>query len=93
MSEDPATRRSVTPDDIVRLAELLDRFENADDPGSEVARRAEAEFEVLARELFDQFVKPFFSAVTYTQFRGHVRWRCREYLTLQARKPPSPPQR
>ena len=91
MPEDPASRRSVTTDDVVRLAELLDRFENADDPESQAAKRAEREFEALIIELFNECVKPFYAAVTYIQFRGHVRWRCREYLAFQARRPPSPP--
>ena len=91
MPEDPAARRIVTPADIVRLAELLDRFENADDPESGDARRAELEFASLVTQLFAECVAPSYASVTLAQFRGHDRWRCREYLTLQARKPPTLP--
>ena len=85
MSEDPAARRVVTPADIYRL-ELLDRFESADDPESEAALAAERQFEAVVSDLFAECVKPYYSTVTFGQFRGHVRWRCREYLAAQARR-------
>jgi len=91
MPEDPAARRVVTPADIHRLADLLDTFESADDPESEPAQAAEREFEAGVNELFARCVKPYYAAVTLAQFRGHVRWRCREYLAVQARKPAAPP--
>ena len=93
MSEDPAARRVVTPADVIRLAELLDRFESADDPESESAKTAEGQYESGIRELFCACVEPYYSAVTFAQFRGHMRWRCREYLALQARKPSALPPR
>ncbi len=91
MSEDAAARRLVTPADILRLAEMLDRFDSADDPESEQAKVAERQFEAGVGELFANSVKPYYSTVTFAQFRGHVRWRCREYLALQARQPHTPP--
>jgi len=91
MSESPAARRLVTPADIIDLAELLDRFVSADDPESATAKAAERDYEAGVARLFEACVKPYYSGVTFNQFRGHVRWRCREYLALQARKPPSPP--
>jgi len=91
MPEDAAARRVVTPADIVRLAEFLDRFESADDPESEAAKAGERQFDAGVALLFAECVKPFYSMVTLAQFRGHVRWRCRECLALQARRPPTPP--
>jgi len=91
MSEDPAARRLVTPTDIIGLAELLDRFVSADDPESAPAKAAEREYEAAVVSLFDTCVKPYYSSITLHQFRGHVRWRCRQFLALQARKPPTKP--
>ncbi len=91
MPEDAATRRRVTPADIIRLAELLDRFESADDPESEAARAGERQFDAGVAELFAECVRPYYTTVTFAQFRGHVRWRCRECLALQAHRPPTPP--
>jgi len=45
MPEDAAARRFVTPADIARLAELLDRFEHALDPEAQAGRQAELDFE------------------------------------------------
>lgn len=90
MSENPAPRRLVTPADIVSLAELLDRFVSADDPGSACAEAAERDYESGVARLFEACVKPYYASVSLSQFRGHVRWRCRQYLALHARKPPAP---
>ena len=91
MPEDAAARRTVTTVDIIRLADFLDRFESADDPASDAARNAEKQFEAGVVALFAECVKPYYSVVTFIQFRGHIRWRCREYLALQSRKPLAPP--
>jgi len=91
MPENTPPRRTVASADIVRLAELLDKFESADDPESEACKTAELQFERGLSELFEQCVKPYYALVSFAQFRGHVRWRCREYLSLQARRPPTIP--
>lgn len=91
MSEDSAARRTVTPAEIRRLGDLLDRFESADDPESGAAKAAEEEYFQTVHDLVEQCVKPYYESVTLEQFRGHVRWRCREYLAIQTRKPPTPP--
>ena len=91
MSEDSAARRLVTPADILGLAELLDRFVSADDPESAPAKAAERDYEAGVCRLFETCIRPYYSSITLNQFRGHVRWRCRQYLALQARTPPIPP--
>jgi hypothetical protein len=91
MSEDTPPRRTITPADIARLAELLDKFESADDPESELATTAESQYKLAVDELFAECVKSYYTTVTFAQFRGHMHWRCREYLSLQARRPPALP--
>ena len=91
MPADPAARRVVTADDIARLAELLDRFENVDDPLAAETLEAGYAFEALVEQLFARCVQPYFSSVTLPQFRGHLRARCKALIAQQVRKPPAPP--
>ena len=85
MSESPAARRLVTPADIIDLADFL-TASSVPMIQSPLRPKPPSDYEAGVARLFEACVKPYYSGVTFNQFRGHVRWRCREYLALQARK-------
>jgi hypothetical protein len=89
MPADPAARRIVTAADLARLSEWLDRFENADDPLSDEAHGAEAQYHALVDELFAGCVRPHHASVTRAQFQSHLRARCKQIIAQQNRKPPA----
>ena len=61
---------------IARLAELYDRFNNALDPFSEECRRAKAELETSISHLRSAHA----SDVSYSEFRYELIRNCRDYL-------------
>jgi hypothetical protein len=61
-------------------------------PGSARAEAAERDYEAGVARLFEACVKPDYASVSLSQFRGHVRWRCRQYLAIHAHKPHAPPE-
>jgi len=61
---------------IARLAELYDRFNNALDPFSEECRKAKAELESSISNLHSAHA----SDVSFSEFRYELIRNCREYL-------------
>jgi hypothetical protein len=61
---------------IARLAELYDRFNNALDPFSEECRRAKDELEASISNLHSAHA----SDVSFSEFRCELIRHCREYL-------------
>ena len=70
MPEQPSAPRTVPSDVIARLTELLDGFENADDPLAPEAQRAERAFDVEVDRLFVEFVLSQDLRLSLSEFRG-----------------------
>ena len=65
MPEPPDARRTVSPDDIARLAELFDRCQYADDPNSVSCKEAEIQFNELVNQLYEECVRPYYETVSF----------------------------
>ena len=66
----------ISVEQIARLAELYDRFNNALDPASEDCHQAKRELDELMSSLHTTRAPE----VNYTEFRYHLVSLCREYL-------------
>ena len=89
MSRPSDARRTVSPDDIARLAELFDRFQYADDPNSASCKEAEIQFNGLVSQLYEDCVRPYYASLTFVHFRGEVISECKRSLNRERKKPPS----
>jgi hypothetical protein len=86
MPDDPHARRTVSPDDLIDLAEIFDRFKFADDPNSLECKEAEIQYYTLVDELYQQCVKPYYQSISLCQFRGKINAECFR-LTSRKRRP------
>ncbi len=91
MPDDPGARRFVPRDAIARLAEILDRFEHADDPLSPEVQQAERAFDAEVDRLFVEFVVAQDLRLRLSDFRGHVAFRCKQRLIVERKQPPALP--
>ncbi len=80
MPEPPDARRTVSADDIARLAEFYDRFKYAEDPTSSECKEAEIN---CVRELYEMCVEPYYASISLFQFRGKIDFECKQYLNRQ----------
>lgn len=88
MPESPNARRTVSADDIARLADLFDRFQYVDDPISAQCQEAEAQFIAAVLNLYEDCVKPYYDSITLSHFRGRIVLECKRYLNRERKDPP-----
>lgn len=88
MPDSPDARRTVSADDIARLADLFDRFQYADDPNSVSCKEAGTQFAELVRRLHEDCVRPYFETVSLSEFRGKITFECKRYLNRERKEPP-----
>ena len=87
MPDPPRSRRTIPVDSIRGLAELLDRFENAEEPNAPESRKAEQEFDTEVERLFVDFVLAQNLRLTFSEFRGHLVLRCKQWLAAERKQP------
>ena len=88
MREDPGPGATISEDEIIRLVNLFQQFEGADDPLSNECREAESSFNSLVEQIYIEKVKTAFDSLTLTQFRSYTRNYCRKRLSGEG--PPFP---
>ncbi len=91
MSDASGTRRAIPVSVLQHLAELLDQFENSDDPCLKEVRDAERLFNAELERLYMDFVLSQEIRLSLAEFRGHVVLRCKQWLASERRKPPTIP--
>lgn len=89
MPESPDARRTVSADDIARLADLFDRFQYADDPFSAQCQEAKAQFNATVQRLYGDCVKPYYVSVSLDHFRGRMVLECKQRLNRERQIPPA----
>ena len=93
MPDPSSSRRTIPGDAIGVLGDLLDRFENADDPLAVEVKEAERSFDAQVERLFVEFVLAQDLRLNFSEFRGHLVLRCKQWLSAEKRKPPTLPAR
>ena len=88
MPDSPDARRTVSADDIARLAVLLDRFLYADDPISANCQEAKTQFNVAVQSLYENCVKPHYESLSLYQFRDFIVLKCKQHLNRERNEPP-----
>ena len=83
MPDHADARRTVSADDIARLAGHFDRFMYADDPMSQECKEAEIQFNNTVHALYEKCVVPHYQSVSLNAFRAGIVTECRQFLNRE----------